>query len=280
MAENYTNDKFLLVVNEYEEILNAGYLKEVENAVDKKYAAELYQTALFTKNELVPYQSILFNELLYTFEHFSKLLGLERAYEQTFSLLEKIEYYTATSLEKAKKHLQGDREVRLPTVYLRFLSEEELTLSDLIRFEEEVAKFTVENLSGCLALHVAGCRLMERYSPDEHDAIEGLDRKGGYTLNERALTLYFLLASLGFKQGLNEDRTALASLYHLIMDKNFNEATVVKNSNIYRALSNVPHVVKDASRFNEYLKNIRPFFEKVGMKKALEQIDEHLNVED
>jgi hypothetical protein len=102
------------------------------------------------------------------------------------------------------------------------------------------------------------------------------NNKGQFTQNERTLALYILLESLGFRQGLNEDRTTLAALYHLIMDKNFNDSTKIKNSNIYKALGSVPDVVNDPAKLTKYLQNIRPIFEKSNMENALKLIDEKI----
>ncbi|GAB5418000.1 MAG: hypothetical protein Crog4KO_14530 [Crocinitomicaceae bacterium] len=274
MGIKITNEKFLETISEYEKVLEKEYLAKVDKAFDKDYTADFFQKSLFIENELVPYTTVLFMELLFTFEHYTKVSALATAYEETFAEIERIRSLTEITLSKARMHLDGDTKTKLPNVYYEYIESGTYDLAELIQIEEQVAKFTDENISGALAIHLAGANLFEKYR-DEVTGIEGLQQtKGDFTLNERTLALYYLLASLGFKKGLNEDRTALASIYHLIMDKNFNNSTKVKNSNIYKSLGSVPNVVKDKPKLNNYLKNIRPIFEKANMQEALELIDQ------
>lgn len=222
---------------------------------------------------MVPYPTVLFNELLFTYKHHERLSGSDNSYEKTIEFLPEIRKIAKRSLNIAKKHLSGRTNEPISPWYIEQIENGEEQLADLIKIEEKVLQLTDENLSGVLAIHLAGQRLYEEYqSPEVKEEVS----KGQYTLNERLLALSIFLESLGFRQGLNEDRTTLAALYHLVMDKNFNDSTKIKNSNIYKSLGIMPKVVNDPVKLKTYLQNIRPFFEKANMTKALELIDQQI----
>lgn len=282
MEKKITSELFLKSIKKYEALLEQEYLSNVETAADKEYTADFFHASLFSENEMVPYTTLLFDQLLFAFEHNAKLFGFNSSFEKTVVLMDEIRHYANNSLHNAQLYYNGNRQVKLPELYELYIQSGFYTLYELIKIEESVVDYTNENLFGALAIHFAGENLAKKHpletsELEETPNIEGMSEGGGdFTLNERTLALYILLSSLGFKQGRNEYRTSLASLYHLIMDKNFNDSTKVKNSNIYKALSNAPFVVKDTSKLNTYLQNIRPFFEKAEMQAALDLIDEFI----
>jgi hypothetical protein len=277
MPRKITNELFVKSITDYERILEKDYLLRLEEADDKEYASNYYQNMLFSQNEMVPYPSVMFHELEYTFQHHSKLNGLNKAYEKSMEFMEGIRSIANEALENAKSYLNGNSQIKLHGWYLDQLENDNRKLSELVEIEERIAKLTDENLSGALSIHLAGQRLYEKHNDSEEQALGKVENsKGQFTQNERTLALYILLESLGFRQGLNEDRTTLAALYHLIMDKNFNDSTKIKNSNIYKALGSVPDVVNDPSKLSKYLQNIRPIFEKANMENALKLIAEKI----
>lgn len=280
MEKNYTNEQFQQFINYHKTELEKEYFSNLEKAADQDYAADHWQSVLFTRNIKVPYNTILFHELIQTFEHFSKLYSFESAYDETFSNLDQIRKVAESNLTNALTIESGWDDANIHLVYIDCIENKGYELSELIKLEESVLNLTIENLTVRLAIHLAGKQLAEKYGEEEIE-FDGIQQNNGdFTLNERLLTLHFLLASLGFKQSKNEDRTALASVYHLIMDKHFNDSTKIKNTNIYKSLGAVPSVVKDQRKLNGYLRNIRPYFEKANMNDALKLIDENIQNED
>ncbi len=278
MPRKITNELFVKSITDYERVLEKEYLLKLEEAEDKDYASTFYQKMLFVQNELVPYPSVIFHELEYTFQHHKKLCGMNKAYEKTMEFIDGIRSISNEALENAKLYLNGNKQIKLHSCHTDQIEHEERVLSELIEIEERIAKLTDENLSGALSIHLAGQRLYEKYNDVESEELGKVENsKSQFTQNERTLALYILLESLGFRQGLNEDRTTLAGLYHLIMDKNFNDSTKIKNSNIYKALGSVPDVVNDPVKLAKYLQNIRPIFEKANMENALKLIAEKIN---
>ena len=277
MPRKITNELFIKSIAEYERILEKEYLKRLDEAEDKEYAKTFYQNMLFLQNELVPYSTVIFHELEYTFLHHKKLHGLNKAYEKTTEFMDRIRSIANQALENAKLFLSGNNEIKPHGWYLDQIEHDNKELSELVIIEEQIIKLTDENLSGALAIHLAGEQLSAKYYDSESEGLGKMENnKGQFTQNERTLALYILLESLGFRQGINEDRTTLAALYHLIMDKNFNDSTKIKNSNIYKALGAVPNVVNDPVKLVKYLQNIRPFFEKANMEEALKLIDKRI----
>ncbi len=276
MPRKITNELFVQSITDYERILEKDYLFRLEEAEDKEYTTTFYQNMLFLQNEMVPYPSVIFHELEYTFQHHKKLNGLNKTYEKSMEFMVGIRSIANEALENAMTYLNGNSQIKLHGWYLDQIENDNLELSELVEIEKRIAEFTDENLSGALSIHLAGHRLYEKYNDAEEELGKIENNKGQFTQNERTLALYVLLESLGFRQGLNEDRTTLAALYHLIMDKNFNDSTKIKNSNIYKALGSVPNVVNDPAKLSKYLKNIRPIFEKANMEEALKLIDEKI----
>lgn len=273
MGKRITNEVFRESIAAYVEVLRKAYIDKVEKAEDREYAESYYQSLLFLNNEMVPYPTVLFNELLVTYRHHQRLFGSDNAYEKTIELVPEIRKIAENNLNNAKQYLLGRTQSPVSPLYVEQIENDREQLTDLVHIEERVLQFTDENLSGVLAIHLAGQQLYEEYRNPE---VKEESSKGQYTLNERLLALSILLESLGFRQGLNEDRTTLAALYHLVMDKTFNDSTKIKNSNIYKSLGMIPKVVNDPTKLKSYLQNIRPFFEKANMIKALELIDQRI----
>lgn len=277
MISKITNELFLKSIEEYKTVLRKEYIKKLAQAEDKNYAENFYQNQLFLKNEMVPYTTVLFFELKFIFEHYQRLLGIDIAYEKTVQHFNEIRILAKNAIEIGREHLKAITKQPLPQLYQNQIEDKEKQLNDLIEIEEKVLQLTDENLLGALCIHLSGQQLYNQFKQETTEAlIETESKKRQFTQNERTLALYILLESLGFRQGVNEDRTNLTALYHLIMDSHFNNSTILKNSNIYKALGSAPDVVNDPVRLKRYLQNIRLFFEKANMTEALKLIDKKI----
>ena len=279
MIRKITPEIFKSAITSHTEILRREYLKLVEKAEDKNYAKEHYETVLFKENPMIPYASVLFNELIHTFSHYQRLFGEQEAFLKTIELLPQIRKISGNALLMAKQFQINKKSDLLADWYVYQINEKEMDLADLIWLEEKVLGCDEEEIIGSLSLHLSGHGLYKEFNPSEyeHPIKETVETgKSQYSLNERILALSILLESLGFRQGLNEDRTSLAKIYHLIINKGFNEQTIIKNSNIYKSLGKLPQIVNDPQKKKTYLQNIRPFFEQASMHKSLALIDEQI----
>lgn len=277
MARKMTPEIFKLAITSHTEILRREYLKLIEQTKDENYAKQHYQTILFKENPMVPYASVLFNELTHTFNHYQRLFGEQEAFSKTIELLPQIRHIANNALLMAKQFQVNKKPDLLADWYAYQIREKEMDLTDLILLEEKILKSDEEEIIGSLSLHLSGYALYKEFNPSEYPIKEVIETgKSQYSLNERILALSILLESLGFRQGLNEDRTSLAKIYHLIINKGFNEQTIIKNSNIYKSLGKLPQIVNDTQKKKIYLQNIRSFFEQANIHKALAIIDEQI----
>jgi hypothetical protein len=153
MPRKITNELFVKSITDYERILEKDYLFRLEEAEDKEYAKTFYQNMLFLQNEMVPYPSVMFHELEFTFQHHKKLNGLNKAYEKTMEFKEGIRSIANEALENAKSYINGNNQIKLHGWYLDQIDSDNRKLSELVVIEERIAKLTDENLSGALSIH-------------------------------------------------------------------------------------------------------------------------------
>jgi len=111
---------------------------------------------------MVPYGSVVFNELRFSHNHFSRL-NSRSSYTRTIELIPEIRKIGKTTHFEAKKFLLGAQEANLDEWYIERLENTSSTLEELIQLEELVLKSTNENLIGALAVHLAGQQLYKEF---------------------------------------------------------------------------------------------------------------------
>jgi hypothetical protein len=89
MRNNISEEDFQDSIKYYSGVLRTAYLEEVEDATDEEYTKQHFQKLLFLENEMVPYGSVVFNELRFSHNHFSRL-NSRSSYTRTIELIPEI----------------------------------------------------------------------------------------------------------------------------------------------------------------------------------------------
>ena len=203
VSKEITNIIFQESIDYYYSVLKQNYLHESEKSTDKGYAANHFQSVLFTDNEMVPKSTILFIELIYSFEHFNRL-NTNTAFDNTFNLLEDIKIVSIAGLNKAISYFNGDNKVILPNHYLKQIENNTYSLNKLIEHEKLVLNSTLENLCAALALYAAGQKLYKAFNQEislNSDLSFNQKTSSGhqyrFTQKQQVLSLYFLMKDYG-----------------------------------------------------------------------------------
>lgn len=277
MDNHISEEDFQDSIQYYSGVLKAAYLAEIESATDQEYAKQHFQKALFLENEMVPYGSVVFNELRFSFNHFSRL-NAKTSYTKTVELISQIRTIGKTTHLEAKKYFLGDENSNLDEWYIERLENKSSSLEELIQLEKLVLKSTDENLIGALAVHLAGQQLYKEFKKVKIEKQEHKTKhQHQFTRNEQILAVYFLIKSLGVNLYQMSDRTKMAALFHLVMGVPYDSSSKLKDLAIYKGLGVVPQVVKDDKQFLKYLTKIRPYFLHANFIKAVELIDAHIS---
>lgn len=277
MPNNISEEEFQDSIEYYSNVLRAAYLEEIEGATDQKYAKQHFQKLLFLGNEMVPYGSIVFNELRFSYNHFYRL-NAKTSYRKTIELIPEIRKIGKTAYLDAKKHLLGDKTSNLDEWYIEQIEDSDYTLEELIQLESLVLESSDENLIGALAVHLAGRRLYKEYKNVITEKQEPKKKyQHQFTRNEQILAFYFLMKSVGVNPHQMCDRTKMAALFHLVMGVPYESSAKLKDLTIYKALAVVPQVVNDDKQFLRYLNKIRPYFYNTNFIEAVELIDSHIS---
>ncbi len=279
MQNHISEEDFQDSIEYYSGVLKTAYLGEIEDATDEEYAKQHFQKMLFLENEMVPYGSVVFNELRFSYNHFSRL-NTETSYTKTIELIPQIRTIGKTTHLEAKKYLIGDESANLDEWYIERLENKSTSLEELVQLEALVLKSTDENLIGALAVHLAGQKLYNEFKVSGIKTEKGESKtKHNYqfTRNEQILAVYFLVKSLGVNLYQMSDRTKMAALFHLVMGVPYESSSKLKDLAIYKGLGVVPQVVKDDKQFLKYLTKIRPYFLHANFIKAVELIDAHIS---
>lgn len=277
MPNNISEEDFQDSIEYYSNVLRAAYLEEIEGATDQKYAKQHFQKLLFLGNEMVPYGSIVFNELRFSYNHFCRL-NAKTSYKKTIELIPEIRKIGKTAYLDAKKHLLGNKTSSLDEWYIEQIEDSDYTLEELIQLESLVLESSDENLIGALAVHLAGRRLYKEYKNVITEKQEPKKKyQHQFTRNEQILAFYFLMKSVGVNPHQMCDRTKMAALFHLVMGVPYESSAKLKDLTIYKALAVVPQVVNDDKQFLRYLNKIRPYFYNTNFIEAVELIDSHIS---
>lgn len=278
MPRKITNKKFKACIEYYYEVLKKGYLKEIEKSTDKDYAKKHFQRIFFLENDFVPYTSVLFQELRFTYHHFSKL-NENTAYDKTLELLTQIRTVSKRRLSDAQKYQKGDHSVLISEWYIEHMESGKTSLDELIEIEKKVLKSTDENLIGSLAVHLAGKRLYQEFRKEteiKENQVKPTQHNFKFTRNEQILALYYLIRSFGINPYQACDRTKLAALFHLVMGVPYEKKSKLKDLAIYKGLSRAPEVVKDSNQLLKYLKKIRTYFFEANFIQVVDLIDKEI----
>lgn len=277
MPRKITNIEFQQSIDHYYDVLKKAYLREIKDATDQGYAKKHFQEIFFLENELVPYPSVLFHELLTTYNHFCRL-NANMAFDRTVDYLEEIRSIAKAQLSIARKYLSGIKEDRLSDWYIEQISTGLYSLTELVECEKSVLCFTDENLIGALAMHLTGEMLYNEFNEVKEAQPTTKKHQFEFTRNEQLLALHFLIESFVSNPLKACDRTKLAALFHLIMGVPFEDKSKLKNLSIYKGLSVVPQVVNSDTNLLKYLENIRPYFEEANFTQVVQLIDQQIKI--
>lgn len=275
MEKAITYQDFLDAQEYFYNVLKKGYLQEVEEADDKEYATQHFQKTLFEENEMVPHGTVLFEELLISYKHFSRIKA-ERGYYQTMEFLEEIREISKRELLKAVNFQKGNKEIELCSWYFEQIWARTATLEELIHNEIRVQEFTDENLVGVLALKLAGNQLLEEYNKEDAPAVVKTNHRYQFTQKEQLLSIAFLIESLGVNLLGQCDRTKMAALFHAMMGVSYHDEKKLKDLGIYKGLSVVPQVVKSDKQLLKYLEKLRPYFFEANFHGVVSLIDKQI----
>lgn len=278
MPRKITNKTFNKCIEYYYGVLKEGYLKEIEKATDTDYAKKHFQRILFLENDFVPYMSVLFQELRFTYHHFSKL-SENTAYDKTLEILPQIRTVSKKQLDVAEKYQKGDHSVFISEWYLEHIESGKADLDQLIAIEKKVLESSDENLIGALAVHLAGRRLYQEFRKEPEiieNQVKQTQHNFTFTRNEQILALYYLIRSFGINPYQACDRTKLAALFHLVMGVPYENKSKLKDLAIYKGLSTAPQVVKDPGQLLKYLEKIRTYFQQANFIKVVDLIDKEI----
>ena len=136
MPRKITNKKFKECIEYYYGVLKKGYLKEIREATDTEYAKKHFQRIFFLENDFVPYMSVLFQELRFTYHHFSKL-NEKTAYDKTLKILPQIRTVSKKRLRDAQKYQKGIHSVLISEWYIEHIESGKADLDELILIEKK-----------------------------------------------------------------------------------------------------------------------------------------------
>lgn len=236
MGKAITYQSFLEAQAYYYNIFKKSYLQEVAEADDKEYAAKHFQKILFEENEMVPQGTVLFEELLISYKHLSRM-KVERGFYQTMELLEEAREISKRELLKAVNFQKGNKEIELCGWYFEQILERTATVEELIHNEIRVQEFTDENLVGVLAIKLAGNKLLKEFHKEEQLAEVKTNHRYQFTQKEQLLSITYLIESLGVNLLGQCDRTKMAALLHSIMGVSYHDKKKLKDLGIYKALA-------------------------------------------
>lgn len=275
MGKAITYQRFLEIQVYYYNVLKKGYLQEVAEADDKDYTGKHYQKVLFGENPMVPNGTVLFEELLISYRHLSRMKA-EKGYYQTMELLEEIREISKREHLKAVSFQKGNKEIELCGWYFEQIWSRTATVEELICNEIRVQEFTDENLVGVLALKLVGKKLLKEFQTEEKLAEVKTNHRYQFTQKEQLLSITYLIESLGVNLLGQCDRTKMAALLHSIMGVPFDDKKKLKDLGIYKSLSVIPQVVKDDRVLIKYLENIRLYLQEANFHDAVSLIDKQI----
>lgn len=277
MATLITQNKFEELQVHYYITLKKAYEQSIEESEDKEYAKKHFQNIYFIENELIPLNTVLFYELIYTYSHHSKL-GSKTALAKTLALLPEIKQIAKKNKNNLSKYLKEDASFSVCDWYMDLITQNKVSsLNDILMFEENILYFTDESLIGSLALYLSGQKLYKEYKEsDELEFSKESKHNYSFTRKEQMLAIYFLNKSLGLNLAQSNDRTKIAAFYHLLMGVPFSEYSRLKNTTIYSILGIIPQVVDSDKTLLKYLNKIKPFFIDVSLHEAVKLIDKQI----
>lgn len=278
MSQDVTKEQFEQAISHYYEVLKKEAKKTIAESADKEYAIEYCKTVLFEANDLIPRQSLMFDLLLSSYVHYSKLYPVD-SFERTIAEIHQIRIHTQQELEKLQAFQQGKPQHRICDWYMEKLAEDpDMTIENLIALEKQVLDGTNENLTAALALHIAGDQLMEEYSSQPKIG-ERTQKKyeHQFTRKEQVLALYFLLESFDIRTYHLCHRTKLAALFHLIMGYPYGDVKKINNSAVYEILEQISNPKQNPyNNDKQYLKcldKLKTYYTNANLSRVVETIE-------
>jgi hypothetical protein len=259
-------EQFFAARSHFYETLKTAYLNSVEKAADKAYAAEFYQRIYFSNNTKLPHWSVAYRKLVAALNHCRKLYSAEEI-EQTLHLWPEIlkttdKFYTTA----CQAQIFDNDSLPLHWLYVEGL-DSGVPLAEIIDQEQQVLQSDEKRLIELLALHDATRQLLDGFSEEPMEDMDGFD-DNALTRPQQDLVWYYISLLLDVYHDKRVTNCARA-LHAFLRIPN----TGLVNSEHYKRLLH-PIPKKPSTITN--LGVVRKFFEDLGSDNALKLIDDDL----
>jgi hypothetical protein len=259
-------------------VLKAAFLQEVGKASDREYAIQHYRNILFEQNDLIPYRTVFFQELITTFQHLNRL-DETTALQRTLEYLPQICNSSEQAFEQVMLALSSSLVLRfsqLPDLYKDFLSDESNNLSlEQLAYQEQLAmKSDEEDTIELLALYLASQQLLVETEPDTEAQIPEtkLEHSHQFTRSQQVLFAHYIFKMAGIEPRINADISACAEIVHGLTGMPY---TTIKNSELYKKFRD-PIGNSSPTKVKKDLELVRSYFAKLDHPKLLDLIDKDI----
>jgi hypothetical protein len=259
-------------------VLKDAFIQEVGKASDREYAIRHFRKILFEQNELIPYHTVFFQELIATFLHLNRL-DESTALERTLEYLPQIRKISQRASEQVTAALSGSpvlQFTRLPKAYKEFLSDEsnDLSADEMLAQEQLAISSTEENTIALLALYLATQQLLLETEPETKEEVTAVkqDHTHRFTRSQQILFAHYLFKIAGIEARVNADISACAELVHGLTGVPYSS---IKNSELYKKFRD-PIGNASPAKVKQDLELIRSYFAKLDHPRLLELIDKDI----
>lgn len=259
-------------------VLKDAFLQEVGNASNREYALQHYRNILFEQNELIPYRTVFFQELITTFQHLNRL-DESTALERTLEYRPQICEISQRAFQQVKIALSSSPVLQfsqLPALYQEFLTDEsnDRSLEEMAEQEQLAMKSTEENTIALLALYLSTQQLLSETEPatKEEAAETKQNHVHQFTRSQQVLFAHYIFKIAGIEPRLNADISTCAEIVHGLTGMPY---STIKNSEIYKKFRD-PIGNSSQTKVKQDLELVRSYFAKLDHPKLLELIDKDI----
>lgn len=259
-------------------VLKNAFIREVGKATDREYAIRHFRHILFERNELIPYNTVFFQELITTFLHLSRL-DESTALERTLEYLSQIQKISQDAYEKTTNALSASPVLQytlLPKAYKEFLFDEsnDLSVDEMLRQEQLAVKSTVENTIALLALYVATQQLLLETEPDTKEQMPEIkqDHTHRFTRSQQILFAHYIFKIAGIEARVNADISTCAEIVHGLTGVPYSS---IKNSEFYKKFRD-PIGNASPAKVKQDLELVRSYVVKLDHPNLLELVDKDI----
>lgn len=273
-----TQSDFEQQVEVHYHLLRENYDRMLAKALSKESMLRSFKNRFLEHNEMVPFNTVFFDELYTRYEDFYNL-GEDEAVQQTLQYLpviletsrESFEQLTIAMMnEKTDYHLSP----KFPKRYKFLLSEGGCDLSELFRMEHLALKTDEQTAFQQLALYLALKRLISEVESyhSEKESLKLSEKHHVFTHAQQVLFAYYLFKLAGIESRLNANISACAKILHGITGIPY---TSMNNSDLYKKFRN-PFDHGTQKKVIQDLQLIRSYFEELEDERVLALIDKDI----